>query len=219
MLRSLRLPALLVATFGSVALAQGKPFVTNKDLARWETLGQNRLSPDGTWLTWSITRGDQDGVLHLRGGARDAHLVIPFGQSAAFSNDSKWFAYLVGVSTADRERMTKEKKPIRTSFVVRNLATGDTTAIAEVSAFSFAPTGGFVSVTRYQADDKKKTNDVLVLDLAAGTRLSLPNVAEQAWSDTRPLLALAVNVDGGNGVHLFDGATGSVLILESSPSI
>jgi dipeptidyl aminopeptidase/acylaminoacyl peptidase len=219
MLRSLRLPALLLATVGSAALAQGKPLVTNTDLAKWESLGQNRLSPDGTWLTWSVTRGDQDGVVHLRGGARDTHLTIPFGQSAAFSNDSRWFAYLVGVSTVERERLTKEKKPIRTAFVVRNLATGDTTAIADVSAFSFAPSGGFVSVTRYQADDKKKVNDVLVLDLAGGTRLSVPNVAEQAWSDTKPLLAVAITVDGGNGVHLLDGATGSVRILESSPSI
>jgi dipeptidyl aminopeptidase/acylaminoacyl peptidase len=218
MLRSLRLPALLLATIGSTALAQARPLLTNKDLAKWESLGQNRLSPDGAWLTWSVTRGDQDGALHHRGGARDTHLTIPFGQSAAFSNDSKWFAYLVGVSTAEREKLTKEKKPIRTSFVVRNLATGDTSAIAEVSAFSFAPSGGFVSVTRYQADDKKKTNDVLVLDLAGGTRLSLPNVSEQAWNDTKPVLAVAVTVDGGNGVHLFDGSSGSVRILESSPS-
>jgi dipeptidyl aminopeptidase/acylaminoacyl peptidase len=221
MLRSLRLqgPFLLLVAFGSAAAAQGKPLVTTKDLAKWEMLGQSRLSPDGTWLMWSITRGDQDGALHLRGGTRDTHLTIPFGQSAVFSNDSRWFAYLVGVSTAERERLTKEKKPIRTSFVVRNLVTGDTSAIADVSAFSFAPSGGFVSVTRYQTDEKKRVNDVLVLDLAGGTRLSLPNVAEQAWSDVKPLLALAITVDGGNGVHVFDGSTGNVRILESSPSI
>src|SRR5688572_15026755 len=219
MLRSLRLPVILLAAFGSAAMAQGKPLVTNKDLAKWESLGQHRLSPDGTWLTWSVTRGDQDGALHLRGGPRDTRLTIPFGQSAAFSSDSKWFAYLVGVSTAERERLTKEKKPIRTSFVVRNLVTGDTSAIAEVSAFSFAPSGGFVSVTRYQPDEKKKVNDVLILDLAGGTRLSLANVAEQAWSDLKALLAVAITVDGGNGVQLFDGSTGSVRILESSPSI
>jgi dipeptidyl aminopeptidase/acylaminoacyl peptidase len=219
MLRSLRLPALLLASFAAVSSAQEKPLVTNKDLAKWESLGQNRLSPDGSWLTWSITRGDQDGALHLRGGSRDAHTTIPFGQSPAFSNDSRWFAYLVGVSTAERERLTKEKKPIKTSFVVRNLTTGDTTAIADVSSFSFAPSGGFVSVTRYQPDEKKRVNDVLVLDLAAGTRIALSNVAEQAWNDTKPLLAFVVTVDGGNSVQLFDGTTGSTRIVESSPSV
>ena len=157
MLRFIRRSAILLAAVSGTVLAQGKPLVTTKDLAKWEVLGQNRLSPDGAWLTWSVTRGDQDGALHRRGGARDAHITIPFGQSAAFSNDSRWFAYLVGVSTVEREKLTKEKKPIRTSFVVRNLVTGDTSAIADVSAFSFAPSGGFVSVTRYQTDDKKKT--------------------------------------------------------------
>jgi dipeptidyl aminopeptidase/acylaminoacyl peptidase len=145
-------------------------------------------------------------------------VVINFGQSPAFSSDSKWFAYLVGVSTKERERLTKEKKPVHTAFVARNLATGDTIAIPDVSAFAIAPTGGFIAVTRY-APEGKKVNDVLVLDLAHGTRFAFANVAEQAWSEARPLLALAVATDAGNGVHLFDGSTGSVRVLESSPAL
>ena len=35
---------------------------------------------------------------------------------AVFSADSKWLAYLVGVSPKERDRLSKEKKPIRTSF-------------------------------------------------------------------------------------------------------
>jgi len=209
---------LVLATFPVLATTQEKPFVTQKDLARWETLGPSRLSPDGKWLAWSITRGDQDGTLHLRGGPSDAHVVINFGQSPAFSADSKWFAYLVGVSTKERERLTKEKKPVRTAFVARNLATGDTIAIPDVSGFAMAPSGGFIAVTRYAAEGRK-VNDVLVLDLARGTRFSFANVAEQAWSEAKPLLALAITADGGNSVQVFDGANGSVRVLESSPSL
>jgi len=216
--RFVRLSLLLVAGAAGLLPAQGRPTLTTEDLAKWESLGQSRLSPDGAWLSWSVTRGDQDGSLHLRGGPRDTHVTIPFGTSAAFSTDSKWFAYLVGVSTKERERLTKEKKPIRNSFVARNVVTGDTIAVPEVSAFAFAPSGGFVSLTRYAAEGKR-VNDVIVLDLKAGTRVSFSNVSEQDWSDTRPLLALTVTVDGGNGVHLFDGSTGSVRILESSPSL
>lgn len=209
---------LALVAFPAAIAAQDKPFVTPKDLAKWETLGPSRLSPDGRWLAWSITRGDQDGSLHLRGGPSDAHVVINFGQSPAFSSDSKWFAYLVGVSTKERDRLTKEKKPVHTAFVARNLATGDTIAIPDVSAFAIAPAGGFIAVTRYAAEGKK-VNDVLVLDLAHGTRFAFANVAEQAWSEARPLLALAVATDAGNGVHLFDGSTGSVRVLESSPAL
>ncbi|HVZ48582.1 MAG TPA: prolyl oligopeptidase family serine peptidase [Gemmatimonadaceae bacterium] len=213
-----RFLAFIITAFPVVAAAQAKPLVTPQDLAKWETLGRSQLSPDGAWLAWTITRGDQDGSLHLRGGARDTQVTIPFGQSPAFSNDSKWFAYLVGVSTKERERLTKEKKPVHSAFVARNLATGDTIAIAGVSTFAFAPTGGFISVTRY-AESGKHVSDVLVLDLAKNTRLSFANVAEQAWSEVKPMLAFTVIVDGGNGVQLYDGASGAVRVLESSPSL
>src|SRR5262245_57861236 len=115
------------------------------------------------------------------------HLVVPFGQSAAFSSDSKWFAYLVGVSTKERDRLTKEKKSVHSSFAVRNLATGDSIAIPDVKSFTFAPSGGFIAVTRNAPDEKSKVNDVLVLDLTRGTRISFTNVSEQVWSDVKPL--------------------------------
>lgn len=218
MARTLFRSMLLVLVLAGPAYAQDKPFITPDDMDRWETLGQSRLSPDGEWLSWSITRGDQDGSLHLRGGASDARVAIPYGQSAAFSNDSRWFAYLVGVSTKDRERLEKEKKPVHTSFVARDLATGDTIAIPDVSGFAFAPSGGFVSVTRYAAEGRR-VNDVLVIDLMRGTRVALANVSEQAWSEAGPLLGLTITVDGGNGVQLYDGETGAVTVLESSPSL
>jgi dipeptidyl aminopeptidase/acylaminoacyl peptidase len=213
----IRSAALLTALAGAAA-AQSKPFVTQKDLAKWEQLGPSRLSPDGAWLTWSITRGDQDVNIQLRGGAHDSTIVIPFGTAAAFSGDSKWFAYLVGVSTKERERLAKEKKPVHSSFAARNLATGEVTTIPDVSAFSFAPSGPFVSVTRATAEGKK-VSDVLVLDLAKGTRVSLANIAEQAWSEAKPLLALTTIVDGGNSILVFDANTGATHVLESSPSI
>jgi dipeptidyl aminopeptidase/acylaminoacyl peptidase len=126
----------------------------------------------------------------------------------------------VGVAPRERDRLVKEKKPVHNAFAVRNLETGETIAIPEVTAFAFNPSGGFVSVTKYAAEGKR-VSDVLVLDLAKGTRLAFSNVGEHAWSDAKPLLAFTVTVDGGagNAVSLFDGATGVVRVLESTPSV
>lgn len=198
--------------------AQAKPLVTAKDLGRWESLGAARLAPNGEWLAYGITRGNEESELRLRNGARDSTAVLPFATGAVFSADSKWLAYLVGVSPKERDRLTKEKKPIRNSFGLRNLTSGETISIADVSAFAFNPSGGFVSLTKYAADGKR-TNDVLVLDLAKGTRLVFSNVSEYAWSESKPLLAMAVSADGGNGVHVYDGAIGAVRVLESTPSV
>src|SRR5262245_8435201 len=124
-MRSAVLTALLCAVAAPLA-AQTKPLVTQKDLAKWEGLGQSRLSPDGAWLAWSITRGNEENDLRLRGGPTDSTIVIPFGQTAAFSPDSHWFAYLIGVPPKERDKLLKDKKPVHTSFAVRNLATGET---------------------------------------------------------------------------------------------
>lgn len=200
--------------------AQAKPLVTAKDLGKWESLGASRLSPNGQWLSYGITRGNEENELRVRGGARDSTVAIPYGVSPGFSADSKWFAYLVGVSPKERDRLVKDKKPVHNAFALRNLATGETISIPDASAFAFNPSGGFVSVSKYAAEGKK-TTDVLLLDLARGTRLLFSNVLEQLWSDVKPLLAFTVMVDGGagNSVQLFDGALGSVRVLESTPNV
>lgn len=204
----------------STSTAQNKPFVTPSDLGQWETLGTGRLSADGAWLMNSITRGNEENEIRLKHGVRDSAIIIPYGSAGVFSADSKWFASLIGVSRTERERLTKEKKPVRNTFALRNLTTGAVTTIPEVSAFAFNPTGGFVSVNKYAADGKR-TYEVLVLDLNTGTRLTFGNVSELAWSERAPLMAFTVTTDGGagNGVQLFDGATGTARILESTPSV
>ncbi len=212
--------ALVVSFLPPQAAAQDKPLVTAADLGKWESLGASRLSPDGRWLAYGITRGNQDSELRLRDSRSDSTAVVPFGASQQFSADTRWFAYLQGVSVKERERLTKEKKPVRNSFGLRDLTTGAVITVNDVSAFEFSPSGGFVSITKYPADGKR-THELLVLNLTTGTRLVFANVGEHRWSDSKPLLAFSVTVDGavGNGVHLFDGASGAVRVLENTPNI
>ncbi len=212
--------ALLVAALAAPLAAQGKPLVTAKDLGKWEGLRGTRLSPDGGWLAHEIVRGNEENELRLRHGPRDSTIALPFGTGAAFSADSRSLAYLVGVPPKERDKLLKDKKPVHTSVAVRNLVTGETIAIPDASAFSFSPSGGFLSVSKYAAEGKKVV-ELLVLDLAKGTRWTFASVLDQAWSEAKPLLAFTVMVDGsaGNAVQLFDGATGTVRVLESSPSV
>ena len=200
--------------------AQFQPTLTPKDLGKWETLGAIRLSPDGQWLAYAIARGNEENELRLRGAAHDTTLVAAYGQSAAFSPDSRWLGYLVGIAPKERDRLQKDKRPVHTSFELRNLATGAVTVVPEVSAFSFNPSGGFVALSKYAAEGKK-VYEVVVMDLAKGARFSFSNVSEQAWSDTKPLLALAITNDGnaGNSLSLFDGASGVARVLQASPSV
>ncbi|MDQ8154250.1 MAG: prolyl oligopeptidase family serine peptidase [Gemmatimonadota bacterium] len=220
MLRRLLALAVLCLASSVQLAAQAKPTLTPKDLGPWESLSQARLSANGEWLSYAIARNNEENELRLRGGGRDTTIALTYGQSAAFSPDSRWLGYLVGVSPKERERLQKEKKPVRTAFALRQLASGEVTTIADVSAFSFNPSGGFVAVTKVPAEGKK-ASEVLVLDLGRGTRVSVSNVVEQAWSESKALLAFTVTVDGntGNSVSVFDGATGAVRVLDTSSSV
>jgi dipeptidyl aminopeptidase/acylaminoacyl peptidase len=220
-MQRLRSLSLLVAVSfaGADLAAQTRPLVTPKDYGKWELLGASRLAPRGDWVAFTVNRVDEENQLRIRGGARDTTIVVAYGSSPSFTPDGRWVMYSVGLSPKDRDKLTKEKKPVRNSLEMRNLASGQTIPVSEISSWSISPDGRFVAMTRYPADGKK-TSEVLVHDLLNGTRLSFSNVGEQAWADAGSLLALTIDSDGGvgNGVQLYDAAAGTVRALESSSS-
>lgn len=199
--------------------AQVKPLLTPKDYGKWEQLGASRLSPRGDWLAVQVNRIDEENQLRIRNLARDTTITIAFGSGPVFTADGKWVVYTVGLSPKERERLTKEKKPIRNSMGMRNLASGQIVDVADITSWSVSPDGRFVAMTRYAAEGKR-TSDVLVHDLATGARLSFSNVGEQSWADAGSLLALTIDTEGGigNGVQLYDALAGTVRALESSSS-
>ncbi len=218
----MRLPtsALAAVFIAAPALAQQKPTLTPKDLGKWEVLGAPRLSPNGEWISYTITRGNEENDLRLRGGARDTTIVIPYGLQPAFAANSRWAASLVGIAPKERDKLTKDKKPVHNSFAARNLATGATIAIPDATSFAFSADGNFIAITKYPAEGKK-VSEVIVLDLAHDTRTSLSNVGESAWSDSRAVLAFSVTMDGGagNSVNVYDGAANVTRVLDASPSV
>src|SRR3989338_4114499 len=185
----IRLTAAAALVLASTLAAQSKPLVTPKDYGKWELLGASRLAPRGDWVAVGVNRVNEENELRIRGGPRDTTIAVTYGTGAVFSADGKWVAYAIGVSPKERDRLLKDKKPVRNSFEARSLATGQTFAVKEISTFTYSPDGRFIAMTRYAAEGKK-TSDVLVQDLARGTRLPFANVGEHAWADRGSVLAL-----------------------------
>ena len=218
--RRLFLTLALLAGTPASATTQSLPTVRPADYARWESLGPGTLSPDGQWLAYGVNRVSEENELRLGGVTRDTTVAILYASAPAFTGDSRWLAYAIGVSPAERERLTKDKKPIRNSLGVRDMATGASEVVKDVSQFRFSGDGKFIAMRRYPAEGKRAA-DLIVQDLARGTKMTFGNVSEFAWSEGRALLAFTTETDGGagNGIQLYDANTGVVRVLDSSPSL
>src|SRR5688572_1963140 len=125
------LPVIVLFALPIGASAQ-KPAVTPADHARWESLAAAALSPNGQWLAYGVNRVNEENELRLRSVARDSTIVVKFATGPVFSPDSRWIAYAIGVSPAERARLERDKKPIRSSVGFRNVATGAETVVADI---------------------------------------------------------------------------------------
>ena len=213
-----RLFIVVCAVLASTASAQAP--ITPADYGKWESPGAATLSPNGRWMAYGVTRVNEENELRVRPLDRDTAFISPNATGAVFSVDSRWVAYLIGVSPATRERLERDKKPIRTALGIRELASGRTDSIAEIASFRFSADGRFIAMRRYPAEGKRVA-DLIVQSLATGARMTFGSVSDFAWSDRRPLLALTIETEGGSGnaVQVYDAMTQVVRVIESSGSI
>jgi dipeptidyl aminopeptidase/acylaminoacyl peptidase len=244
--------ALLLALAGTVGVpAQSKPPVAPSDYGRWESLqpGQSGgLSPDGRWIAYGINRSNRNNELRItslrphdpqRASARQAGentTIIAFGAQPAFSADSGWAAYAIGMPEAQEEKLRTDKKPIRKKVGILNLNSSATAVVDDVESFAFDASGGHLAMRRYAPEPEKKpptdnavSSDadgpagatLVVRQLSTGRDTTFGNVAEFAWQEKGRLLAIAIAAEGktGNGVQLFDPDSGVLRVLDSAAAI
>jgi dipeptidyl aminopeptidase/acylaminoacyl peptidase len=199
-----------------------KRALTPADYGKWESLGfGSQISPDGKWLAYPISRVNEENELRITPLDHDTTIIVPNAQSPRFSKDGRWLAYAIGVTSKERARLVKEKKPLHTRLGLRNLVTGDTLSVAEVAGFGFSDDSRFLAMRRYPPegarDRKHRGVDLVVRDLTAGTETNFGNVSEYAWQDKGSLIAMLIDAEGqaGNGVELFDPVSGRLRMLDS----
>ncbi|MBC7897196.1 MAG: prolyl oligopeptidase family serine peptidase, partial [Cytophagaceae bacterium] len=210
---------MLAWTIPAAAGAQGRPTLTPADYGKWETLGAASLSPDGRWLAYTVARVDENTEVRLRRLDRDSAIVLPNASAPVFAANSQWLAYTITVSPAERERLEKDRKPVRSSTGLVELATGTRTTIAQSVSHRFSADARHLAVRLVPPDAAKRdAADVLVRDLATGATQTFGNIATFVWSDRGAMLAMALETDGnaGNGVQVLNAATGQLRTLASS---
>ena len=175
------------------------------------------MSPDGARLAVAIRRVDGTSELQVHAiGAVTEPLRVENGSRPAFSSDSEWLAYQIGYSEDEQERLRDRNEPLRNKMALVNLASDATELIDAVQSFTFNDTGAFLAMRSYAAEGQDSA-DLVIRDLAAGTTINFGNVASFAWHDDGVLLAMTIGTESGtgNGVQLYDAASGSLRVLDS----
>ena len=208
-------------TVPSVSLAQEKPTLLPEDYGRWETLGTWALSPDGRWLAYEVLRVDEKRELRIRPLDRDTTHVVLWGDDPVFSPDSRWLAWSVGFSEEERERLEKQKKPVRLKAGLFDLRTEQERRFDDVRRLAFDDAGRFLALHGYAPEEPKgKGADLRLLDLGTGQQTNFGNVGEIAWSDDGSMLAMTVATGAaqGNGVQVYHAASERLRSLDASGS-
>jgi dipeptidyl aminopeptidase/acylaminoacyl peptidase len=220
-LRRLSAALLVVLAFAVAVGAQTRPPIQPEDYGQWESLGGAQFSPDGKWLTYTIGRINGESELRIRSLSIDSTRVVPYGSRPAFSPDSKWLAYSIGYSEDERTKLEKAKKPVQNKLGLLELGTGKETVLEAIGSFSFPERGSWLLMRGYAPQGSKaKGVDLILRDLVTGRDTQFGNIAESAWQDEGSLLAMLVDTErkSGNGVLLYDPATGVLRTLDSSTS-
>src|SRR5262245_54412542 len=100
---------MLILAAAAMAVAQPKPTITPADYGKWEMLGGSVLSPDGKWLAAPVRRSNGTSELRLHPVAGGAPKVVVSGADPAFSSDSRWSGYAIGMSEAEEDKLKKAK--------------------------------------------------------------------------------------------------------------
>jgi len=186
------------------------------DYDRWESLGSHHLSADGRWLAYEVITVGGDQELRLQHLLSDSLRTVPEAYQATFSANGRWLAYYTSASEEQAEEGDYYGAPYEDRVELLDLHSGELEVFQGMAQFAFDRRGSYLALNSYGYGNEGSS--LLLLDLESGYRINFGNVTDFSWSDKTPLLALLIQTrDGnGNGVQLYQPATGSIRVLESS---
>ncbi len=226
-----------------------KPTLTKADYDKFESINGSTLSPDGKWLAYVVNRGERGAAargrggdfpvseLHYRAAASAEEKTIASASAPLFTSGSRWLLYTSTPAGTGRRGggggarggragaetpTAPETAPSAAGVGVVDLTTGSTTVMQDVQSYALSNDGHHVALRRSVPEGSQSRGASLVIrDLATNMDTTLGNVAESAWSDDGATLAMVIDVAGktGNGVQVFNTATGAFRSLDSSDMV
>lgn len=210
--------ALLLAA-GTIDAQDQKQKLQPEDYAKWQRIYGSGLSPDGAWFHYAIEPVDEDGWLTLKkvGSDSTGEHTFMHGTDAAFSDDSRWFAFRIGVSEEKEEQLEEQDKQVHFKLGLMDLESASVDTFPNIRSYSFNETGSHLVMRKYPPEGSEGGGDIVVRELRSGTNMIFGNVSDYAFNEEGSHLALTISASDklGNGVHLVDLDNNSTRVLDS----
>ena len=201
------LPIFLVLIFAFNLAAANEDKVLNlEDYPLWKHISSPLISSDGNWVSYSFRPNGGDSTLYFKNLASDKTYEIFCGIKAKFSEDSRWAAYLIGVSKEEEKKLKKEKKPVPFKGELLNLDSGEKYTLENTTAIDFSKNSKFFLAKKAKLNKKATHNgtDIVLRNLETGLSQNMGNVAEYKFNKQGTLLAYTIDAENkeGNGILL-----------------
>ena len=199
--------------------AAGKKILTLEDYTEWKRIESASISPDGNWVTFAYRPNDGDATLYVKSLVSDKVYEIPCAKQPAFSENSRWAAYLIDLPKEKAEELREARKPVLSKAELLNLSTGDQFSVEGAGSFVFSENSKYFVVKKVKTDREAEHagTDLILRDLASEAVVNMGNVAEFGFNKKGTHLAFTVDADkkAGNGVQLRQLAEGTIRVLDS----
>ncbi len=189
--------------------------MSEADVETWERLGSGQISNDGKWYVGSISTVGGESRTVIRSVDGPEKDVIPHASRPAFSEDSQWVAFSIGVSKEEREKLTKAKKRVENTLGFRNLTTGEAKLMPSVASWKFLEGGTWLAAVHYTAPDQKGPGaDLELINLTNGQTLVVPTAVQFTEDSDGQMLAVQIETAAGRaGVQLINLYTQEISTL------
>ncbi|HWD38523.1 MAG TPA: prolyl oligopeptidase family serine peptidase [Fimbriimonas sp.] len=212
----------LFAVFAAASVAQTPPAapppkrtMTAEDYKNWEALSASDITPDGHWIWYLVSNVDGDGYVVCKNNDDPRTVRYVAASRPGFSDDSKWFACLIGPPKAEAEKLREEKKPVETKLVLRSLSTGQEQTVEGVLSFEFLKGGKTLVARRYPKEPRPDApSDVVIFNLEGGSVTPVDGVTDgsTSWNGSEAAFVV-LSGQGDQGVELYDVAANSLKSL------